>query len=105
METNSRGNCILIMCTDNENILPWPCAAVAAAHAEAADRGSSQRLGPPEVSGSHNTLCHGPPYTCGESAGNLPYPAGRGGVEDGLERFTVKVKESSVCKRYLYILD
>lgn len=63
-------------------VLPWPCAAVAAAHAGAAGRGSSRRPGPPEVSGSHNTPCRGPPCTCGESAGNLPYPAGRGGEKE-----------------------
>lgn len=70
------------MCTVGNifsGLLPWPCAAVAAAHAGAAGRGSSQRPGPPEVSESHSTLCRGPPCTCGESAGNLPYPAGRGG--------------------------
>lgn len=66
-------------------VLPWPCAAVAAAHSEAADRGSSQRPGPPEVSGSHNKLCRGPPCTCAESAGNLLYPAGRG-EEKGKKR-------------------
>lgn len=61
------------------SLLPWPCVAVAAVHAAAAGRGSSQRPGPPEVSGSRSTLCRGPPCTCGESAGNPPYPAGRGG--------------------------
>lgn len=66
------------------SVLPWPCAAVAAAHAGAAGRGSSQRPGPREVSGSHNTLCRGPPYTCAESAGTLPYPAGREEEKDGL---------------------
>lgn len=67
------------MCVGNIffSVLPWPCVAVAAAHAGAGGRGSSQRPGPPEVSGSHSTLCRGPPCTCGESAGNLPYPAGR----------------------------
>lgn len=56
---------------------PWPCAAAAAARSGAADRGSSQKPGPQEVSGSHNTLCREPPCTCAESAGNLPCPAGR----------------------------
>lgn len=58
---------------------PWPCVAVAAARAGVADRGSLQRLGPPEVSASHSTLCHGPPCICAESGGNPPYPAGEGG--------------------------
>lgn len=57
-------------------LLPWPCAAVAAARAGVADRGSSQRPGPPEVSASHNILCRGPPCICAESGGNPPYPAG-----------------------------
>lgn len=57
-------------------LLPWPCAAVAAARAAVADRGSSQRPGPPEVSASHNTLCRGPPCICAESGGNPPCPAG-----------------------------
>lgn len=71
-------------------VLPWPSAAVAAAHSGAASRGSSQRPGPPEVSGSHNRLCRGPPCTCGESAGNLPYPAGRGRERNGLARSRAK---------------
>lgn len=78
------------------SVLPWPCAAVAAAHSGAADRGSSQRPGPPEVSGSHNILCHGPPCTCAESAGNLPYPAGRGEKKDGLVRSRAKGGEEGV---------
>lgn len=65
-------------------VLPWPCAEVAAAHAGAAGRGSLRRPGPPEVSGSHSTLCRGPPCTCGESAGNLLYPAGIGREKDRL---------------------
>lgn len=65
--------------------LPWPCAAVAAARAGVADRGSSQRLGPPEVSVSHNRLCHGPPCICAECGGNPPCPAGkRGGRKKGI---------------------
>lgn len=58
-------------------VLPWPCAAVVAAHVASVDRGSSQRMGPPEVSVSHNKLCHGSPCACAESVENLPYPAGR----------------------------
>lgn len=77
-------------------VLPWPCAAVAAAHAGAAGRGSSRRPGPLEVSGSHSTLYRGPPCTCGESAGNLPYPAGRGGEKDGLVRWRAKGEERRV---------
>lgn len=81
-------------------VLPWPFAAVAAAHAGAAGRGSSQRLGPLGASGSHNTLCRGPPYTCGESAGTLPYPAGRGGEKDGLVRTRAKGEERrEYCKK------
>lgn len=90
------------MCVGNIffTVLPWPFAAVAAAHAGAAGRGSSRRLGPPGASGSHNTLCRGPPYTCGESAGTLPYPAGRGGEKDGLVRTRAKGKRGgSTAKR------
>lgn len=66
-------------------LLPWPCAAVAAARAGVADRGSLQRLGPPEVSASHNILCRGPPCICAESGENPPYPAGeRGGRKKGI---------------------
>lgn len=90
------------MCVGNIffTVLPWPFAAVAAAHAGAAGRGSSRRLGPPGASGSHNTLCRGPPYTCGESAGTLPYPAVRGGEKDGLVRTRAKGKERrEYCKK------
>jgi len=80
--------------------LPWPCAAVAAARAGAAGRGSSRRPGPPEVSGSRSTPCRGPPCTCGESVENRPYPAGGGGkkrcigeIEGGGSR------EEGACKR------
>ena len=61
-------------------LLPWPCAAVAAARAGVADRGSWRRLGPPEASASHNILCHGPPCICAGSGGNPPYPAGTRGI-------------------------
>lgn len=67
-------------------LLPWPCVAVVAAHAGVADRGSSQRPGPPGVSVSHNILCRAPPCTCAESAGNPPYPGGeRGGTKKCIE--------------------
>lgn len=79
-------------------ILPLPFAAVAAAHVGAADRGFSQKPGPQEVSGSHSTLCHGPPCTCEESAGNLPYPAGRGGEKDGLVISRVRGDERRVYR-------
>lgn len=77
--------------------LPWPCATVAAAHAGAAGRGSSRRPGPPEASGSHSTPCRGPPCTCGESAGNLPYPAGGGGGKDWLVRLRTEGEEMKMC--------
>lgn len=57
--------------------MPWPSAIIAAARAGAAGRGSSQRLGPLEVSGSHSRLCRGLPCIYGESGGNSLYPAGR----------------------------
>lgn len=73
--------------------MPWLCAAVAAAHAGAAGHGSSQRPGLLEVSGSHNTLCRGPPCICAESAGTLPYPAGREEEKDGLVSSRAKGEE------------
>lgn len=80
----------------SSRLLPWPCVAVVAAHAGVADRGSSQRPGPPGVSGSHNRLCRAPPCTCAESAGNPPYPAGeRAGTKKGtnVSRPRAKFKE------------
>lgn len=80
----------------SSRLLPWPCVAVVAAHAGVADRGSSQRPGPPGVSVSHNILCRAPPCTCAESAGNPPYPAGkRGGTKKGtnVSRPRAKFKE------------
>lgn len=77
----------------NKSCLPWPCAAVAAAHAEAVDHGSSRKRGPPEASASRSTLCRAPPCTCGESAGNLLYPEGRGG------RLKVMVRERRMCQQ------
>lgn len=90
------------MCSGNKyffHLLPWPCAAVAAAHAEAVDHDFSRRPGPLEVSGSHSTLFRGPPCTCGESVGNLPYPAGRRGENDGLVKVKVK-KEGCMEKEH-----
>lgn len=63
----------------SSGLLPWPCAAVAAARAGVADRGSLQRLAPPEASASHNIPYHGPPCICAESGGSPPYPAGERG--------------------------
>lgn len=84
--------------------LPWPCAAVAAARAGAADRGSLQRPGPPEVSGSHSTLCRGPPCNCGESAGNHLYPAGRGGEKYGFVSSRVKGEERRLYGEQYFVI-
>lgn len=83
----------------SSRLLPWPCVAVVAAHAGVADHGSSQRLGPPGVSVSHNILCRAPPCTCAKSAGNPLYPAGkRGATMKGINvsRQRAKFKERLV---------
>ena len=81
------------------SLLPWPCGAVAVAHAGAADHGFSQRPGPLEVSGSHSTPCREPPCTCGESPGNFLCPAERQVIKEGLERSKVRNKAEGYIKR------
>lgn len=80
--------------------LPWPYGEAAAAHVGAADHGSSQRLEPLAVSGSHSIPYHGPPCTCEGSPGNCLCPAGRsGGYKDWWYQ-RLEMKAGSCMKKH-----